>query len=507
MSTKKVKNATQSGNAAKANKGFGAGTKPILDDKAKAAVEAVAENIKKIDEALEVVASSAAAEIGGQVAQTEKSDLNTTQYDDGSFDQELDVDFSFGKVRRQKADRSARARNYEYGDEPVIYVAGTKRVPESVNGPTGVPGAVRYYRESSNPMEVASTAGQRFSPDTLMTKEKIRWYKLALPEIDVLITQGSELVIDDRISVHCGWEGEEGDWITPPEGKKPILYIIGSIVRCKSIAVGANVTVNNSSIEVAGHLDFIASRITGSRINVRDSIDIYNSGVHTSVYEGINRLTVRNSRWLRDINITGFDNVNMIKVTASGKFRLNNGWSAIPGLGIDIVETHLVDFAADFTNFHKEFAKVHGVDKPWLGNGMKIRRRTDYGYFSGSSPIPFVRCGDFNIATPANLYQATEIDPVSFPKEKKELSYQPQYGFRDTYPAPSLSDDNSYTSTMRGGKFWEKARKDCFPNPNPNPKVGKNPIGAIGENLIQSLIDQVKSRVKLYVELGVISEV
>ena len=505
MSTKKVKNHSQSGNAsatAKVNKGFGAGAKPEV----KEAIAKVTENIKQIDAELETVATSAAAEIGGQVAiAEEKSDLGTTQYDNGSFDDGMDVDFSFGKQRRQKAERSARERNYEYGDEPIIYVAGTKRVPEAFTGYPKIPGADRYYRESNNPMEIATTPGQRFSPDTLMTKEKIRWYKLALPEIDVFITQGSELVIEDRISVHCGWEGDDGDWITPPEGKKPVLFVVGSIIRCKSIAVGSNVTVNNSSIEVAGHLDFIASRITGSRINARDAIDIYNSGIHTSVYEGINRLGVRNSRWLRDISITGFDNVNIIKSTASGKFRVNNGWHAIPGLGIDIIEAHLVDFTADFTNFHKEFAKVHGVDKPWLGNGLKIRRRTDYGYFSGTSPIPFVRCGDYNIATPANMYLANDIDSTSFPKEKKELTYQPQYGFRDAYQAPSLSDDNSYTSTMRGGKFWEKARKDCFPSPNP--KVGKNPIGAIGENLIQSLIDQVKSRVKLYVEMAVISEV
>lgn len=490
MSTKKVKNSSQSGTV---NKAFGTGTKVELDDKTKTAVAVVADNLKKIDEALEVVAASNADSFNDEI------EVGT------------DVDFSFGRTKvyggRTKRERTARQRAYEYGDEPVVYVAGTKRELVKLEHPPKGSVDGHQYRQTSNPVELSGTPGQHYTPDSLILKDNIDWYHVALPEIDVYITQGSELTIDERISTHYGWEGEEGDWIEPVDGKRPEMFIIGSSVKCRSLAVGSRFTVNNSRLETTGHLDGISSRVVGCRINILNSIDIYNSGIYTSCIEGANRLMVRGSRYIRHLNLSGFDHINLSKITTNGNFRVNAAWQSVAGLGLDIADVHLVDFSAQFREFSEVFGKEYGSSKPWQGNGLYIRRRTDYGYFAGAESVPFIRCGDYNIATPSNLYLAKEIDPISFPKEKAPLTYQPQFGggFRNEYPGPAL-EDNTYTMGMRGGKLWEKARKDCFAN-NANRPDKKRPVGSIGDNLIQSLVEQIKSRVKLYVEMAVLTEV
>ena len=492
MSTKKVKNASES---AKVNKGFGAGTKPTVTVVEKKEVEKVSDLVDTVDAKLEV---SVPVKVEA----------------DTSADIETDVDFTFGgrslrvHGNKPKPERTERSRTNQYKDEPTVYIAGSKRELVKLDKAPKTPGRSYYYRESDNPIDLKDAAGQRYSPDNLITKEPIQWYHASLPEIDLYVTQGSEVTIDERVMLSHGWEGEEGDWIEPVEGKKPVLYVIGSVLKCRSISVGSSLEVNNSFLETTGHIDGVCSKVSGSRINIKDSIDIYSSSLYNCCIEGSNRLMVRNSRYLRLLNLSGFDNINLTKVGCNGTFRINCGWSSVPGLNLDIADIQLVDFVATFHNFNTVFAKQFGDAKPWMGNGLQIHRRTDYGYFSGSQPVAFVRAGVYNIATSNSLYLAEEIDQVSFPKEKKELTYQPQFGvglrpYGEGYS--SLSDDNSYTMGMRGGKLWEKARKDCFNNPN---RVDtKRPIGIIGDNLIQSLVDQIKSRVKLYVEMAVLTEV
>lgn len=501
MSTKKVKNASES---AKVNKGFGTGTKPTVSVVEKKEVEKVGDLVDTIGSTLEVTTTT-------EVANT--SDLVNAVVPDNSedlIDPDLDVDFSFGRAQkgfRTKPARTERSRTNQYKDKPTVYIAGSKHELVKLDKAPKTPSRASYYRESDNPIDLKDGPGQRYSPDNLITKEPIQWYHASLPEIDLYVTQGSEVTIDERIMPSYGWEGEEGDWIEPVEGKKPQLYVIGSVLKCRSISIGSSLEVNNSFLETTGHIDGVCSKVSGSRINIKDSIDIYSSSLYNCCIEGCNRLAVRNSRYLRLLNLSGFDTISLIKVGCNGTFRINCGWSSVPGLNLDIADIQLVDFAASFHDFNTVFAKQFGAAKPWMGNGLQIRRRTDYGYFSGSQPVAFVRAGAYNIATSNSLYLAEEIDQVSFPKEKKELGYQPQFGvgLRPYGEGYSALEDNSYTMGLRGGKLWEKARKDCFSNPNHS--GSKRPIGMIGDNLIQSLVEQIKSRVKLYVELAVLTEV
>lgn len=504
MSTKKVKNASES---AKVNKGFGAGTKPKVTVVEKKEVERVGDLVDTIDSKLEVTTKT-------EVADT--SDLIDAVAPDTSkdlIDPDLDVDFNFGDSKARgtypKPDRTQRQRGGDYNDDPIVYIAGTKREPAKMDKEPANVGSHHYYRSTSNPLEVAGMSGQRFAPDDITLKERIRWYHVALPEIDVYITQGSELTIDDRITAHCGWEGDEGDWIGPKEGQRPELFIIGSVVKCRSLSMGSVVKVNNSTVETSGHIDAINARIFGCRINAFQSIDLFYCGLYTSRIDSANRFMLRHSNYIRNLSLGGFDFINLSKIHNTGSFRIHAAWSPTAGLGLDIADCHLTEFSADFMGFTEIFGKQYGTNKPWQGNGLYIRRRVDYGYFAGATPVPFVRCGDYNIATPHNLFLADEIDTVSFPKEKQELTYQPQFGvglrpYGEGYSG--LGDDNSYTMGLRGGKLWEKARKDCFGN-NPNRPDKKRPIGAIGDNLVQSLVDQIKSRVKLYVEMAVLTEV
>lgn len=501
MSTKKVQNSSQSG---KTNKGFGAGTKP--------GVEKVLTKLKAVNEELDAELAKVAVNTTESVV-VEDNPAAVAPDVINSVDDEIDVDFNFGRTKgqglRPKPERTTRERTQEYNKDPVVYVAGAKRELTILTTAPDFPGRNYYYRESTNPMELKNATGQRYSPDNLVSKEDIRWYKLELPELDVYITQGSQLTIDERINNHNGWEGEEGDWISPVPGKKPELFIVGSEVSCRSLSIGSSLVVNNSYLVTTGHIDAICAKVIGSRINVQNSIDIFNSSIYNGTMEGINRLTVRKSRYMRDIHISGFDQVNLSNVSTNGIFRLHAAWQSVSGLGLDIIDAYLTDFHAQFDSFTAVFGKEYGTDRPWAGNGLKIKRRTDYGYFAGATPIPFVRCGDYNIATPTALYLAKEIDTVSFPKEKQPLTYQPQFGtglrpYGEGYPS---LEDNSYTMGLRGGKLWEKARKDCFSDRNKYQSNVKTPVGMIGDNLIQSLVDQIKSRIKLYVEMAVLTEV
>lgn len=478
MSTKKVKNSSQSG---KMNKPFAAPkTKEDLVEET-AVINAV---VAKLDE----------AEVNNTPVDVEvlvKDSLD-------SFDDAIAPGGgSFGGFRRKRDTDSRREHIYEITQEPVVSVAGKKVELTKLDKGPDVQSRYEHYDHNTQIFLGGPAHNvQRYSPGNVVQKDSLEWWKAELSEVVIIISSGSMVNITESLLQSIDYEID----VLPStqREKKAELIVLASEIDAGQVHIGGRVVLNNSTIKCNGFVEMNSTTINGSVLRARHNLDVFKGGVQKCNISDNNRITLRNKTFIRDVHIAGFNDVNLQGVVCYGVFRVIAGYQPSDSLNLGIYDTQLVDFTAHFYQLRNEFTKANGSDTPWRG-GLTIRRRTDYGYFSAREPIPFIRAGDYDIATPDHLYQAKEIDSNAFPKEVKTNYGSPSFG-GGWCNAPQEPSESPYLSTFRGGSLWNKVLKDVYQD---KMRGGTKPaIGKIGDALVQSVIEQIKSRVNLYIEFS-----
>lgn len=168
-----------------------------------------------------------------------------------------------------------------------------------------------------------------------------------------------------------------------------------------------------------------------------------------------------------------------------------------------IADVSLTGFDGVFQQLTPEISSYKDPSRPHAVQ-FNINRRVDYGHFSAKQPVPFIRLGALDLVVGGEIFKASEFFPTPstdvYPVVKDVTQVQ-DFGFRPGYPRYDLPVVSNTGSTYRGSMLWNRAAKVIF-----GWNYGKTPIGVSGENLVNALIEQIKSRISLYVEFNNLSE-
>ncbi|QGH72010.1 hypothetical protein N1M2_147 [Klebsiella phage N1M2] len=328
---------------------------------------------------------------------------------------------------------------------------------------------------------------------------KMKWYTFTTAGLEVIISSGSTLVVRECLSVNDYWYEED-----EPRGKSKLI-MAGAMLETSNLVVRGTATVNNSSLIAQNHVELVSSNITttmissGSNITVRDSV-LTDCGFlnHTQSYTSLIKCRMTGAK------ISGFKRVNLNRVEAYEHSRFNlNGWArgSDTGASLEIKDITLNTMNGHFGSINEALSNWTDVSNSWAEPTINISRRIDYGQFSSLEMIPFARVGKFDLLVGGEVFLATDFFPVdkgeTYPVPSKQVQVPGLSGdYTANYGIGLLNTGAHYRGTM----VWNRAAKIIF-----GYQYGKQPIGKTGEAMVNTLVEQIKSRIGIYVELSNLS--
>ncbi|UQT02766.1 hypothetical protein YUBABA_00680 [Serratia phage vB_SmaM-Yubaba] len=329
---------------------------------------------------------------------------------------------------------------------------------------------------------------------------KMKWFGFKLGGVEFLISSGSSLVVAESLNNHGCWYDEGEGEITGPTK----LILCGASIETRNLVLRGYNSLNNSYITTPQYVELKKAILTTSCVSSDSNVTLTSSVLTDTSILGNNTQYINLTKTkLEEARIGGFNRINLIDVDSyrSAKFSLN-GWSrhGVTAPSLEIKNTRLVSFEGQFSNLGDNLSKWEDISNSWTEPCINIGKGIDYGYFSGLTTIPFVKIGKFDILVGGEVFMASEFFPVdkgeAYPtpsKQPQEVSLGGGYGpYNNNFGIGVLNTGAHYRGTM----LWNRAAKAIF-----GFKYGKQPIGKNGEAIVNALIEQIKSRIGIYVEL------
>ena len=322
----------------------------------------------------------------------------------------------------------------------------------------------------------------RMSDNEITDVKKGGVYFFTHKGVNVAITNGSQLILDDLYNTH--------PWDYEPDPEQATLSIVGSRITAKSMLIRGKAQVFNSSLTVEREIVIDSSTLTGFNTYTKD-LYVEDTGVNDSnicAEDTVRLIGVQGTRY----TVAGGTYTTLERVrNYRGEFELRiistHGKSPVD---IKITNIDLAPFTYCSYGIDKIITDLIKETK-WGRPTIEIKRRIDYGYFSGLDATPFVRIGDDSILVDNHLFQATEFIRTSRPERMDdEEDMMPKY-------KRGIGGISSMTGKVYiGSDMFRRIERVITRLPaNEYTPVGKN-----GEQLVNTLADQIRSRVNLYVE-------
>lgn len=307
------------------------------------------------------------------------------------------------------------------------------------------------------------------------------WYTATYAGVEFVLSQGSELIVTDSLSAGQPWDYTE--LRTDPVK----LTLLASTVECQFLNVVSNSSLNNTFIH-SESLSLTKAMCAACYFNSNTNINLFDVDARScNIYEC--KYLYLNSCYMENVHIHGPRNINLRNV----KDRYNRfHFSLYCRQEMDLsIDCGLAEHAA----WHSITSSMAMNDDSMYRNAeLRIKRRIDYGTFSSQENIPFIRLNDVDMVVQGEVFFAKDFFPEYFGSPQK-----PSNNLEIGYNGGPFSPINAtWAKFERGGELWEKAAKIAFPNSN---IIGKN-----GHDLIKTLLDQIRSRIGLYVELHNLKE-
>lgn len=326
-----------------------------------------------------------------------------------------------------------------------------------------------------------------------LLRSDLKFKHLQVDNTDIYISTGSSLIITDAIDSLSFLASSA----PATSDDKNILVIIASSVTAKSLTFAGTTILFNSVVEgdyvtlIDSTID--RSSISGSTGNVSiDDSDITDSNLYVSQYA-----TVTDTR-VTGLRITGVMSLTLDRVKSSGDFLFSTYGDSGNRLDLNISNQYLHKYEGNGQYIQEFKGYTPEVDYPIYRNGntLNIRRRIDYGVFSAVTPVSFIRLNQYDLLVDNVAFSVKDFFPeVINTTEQSPKPFESSSPFGPFSPTPM-----AYTSSFGGGihnrnsDVWKRASKIVF-------GANKSVIGKSGEALINSLLDQIKSRIGLYVEI------
>lgn len=387
--------------------------------------------------------------------------------------------------------------------EPIVEIAGkqfeTKDI-ELKDIPAKIGGFISYLTPENenvlcprfqNARSYNNVGRWRPAHQTLLRSD-LKFKHLQVDNTDIYISTGSSLIIADSIDslsfLASGAPATSDD--------KNILVIIASSVTAKSLTFGGTSILFNSVIE-GDYITLIdatidRSNVSGATGNVSiDDSDITDTCLYASQY-----ITITDTR-VTTLRINGVMSLTLDRVKSSGDFSFTTYGDSGNRLDLNISNQYLHKYEGNGQYIQEFKGYTPAVDYPIYRNGntLNIRRRIDYGVFSAVAPVSFIRLNQYDLLVDNIAFSVKDFFPDVVNTEQPSKPFESSSPFGPFSPTPM-----AYTSSFGGGihnrnsDVWKRASKVVFGG-------NKAVIGKSGEALINSLLDQIKSRIGLYVEI------
>lgn len=293
--------------------------------------------------------------------------------------------------------------------------------------------------------------------------------------VDFYVSKGCEINITDRLQASYHYESNK---VQPSK-----VVLVRSKIDTKSLSTNDDILIIDSELVSDSSIIINKSEIRETRLDVSEFISVDDSKLrnvksyNTKIFE-----VCESDLNKTDINIRrGIIDLRNVTCNNAEKFEISY-WGCNDGTRVSIHGTYLFGFKA---YGYATLAQAEG--KPY--RDISIRRRIDYGTFSGKNDIPFIRFGDDAIIVGEEVFTAEEFFPEYYKQDNKtEDGYRP-WRHREL--------ECSGTSKMRNGALWNKAKNVIFKKHY----NGASVPGKLGEILIETLLKQIESRISLYIEL------
>lgn len=429
--------------------------------------------------------------------QVEASELPASFVDSASFEvADSDQMDSFGASPIVIMGREGElARPDRITDMPLVIIAGDKiELKECKDLPID-----KYCTPVAVQLGATRDSMKLYKDRDQPLLSKMKWYTFTTAGLEVIISSGSTLIVREVLSVNDYWYEEE-----EPRGKSKLI-MAGAMLETSNLVVRGTVTLNNSSLIAQHHVELVGSNVTttmvnsGYNITVRDSV-LTDCGFlnHSQAYTSFIKCR------LTGVKVSGFKRVNLNRVEAYEHSRFNlSGWTRgnDTGASLEIKDITLDTMNGQFGSICDALSNWTDASNSWAEPTINISRRIDYGQFSSLEMIPFVRVGKFDLLVGGEVFLASDFFPVdkgeTYPTPSKQVQGftlsgepSPTYGF-------GVLNTGSY---YRGTMVWNRAAKIIFRH-----QYGKQPIGKTGEAMVNTLVEQIKSRIGIYVELSNLS--
>lgn len=322
---------------------------------------------------------------------------------------------------------------------------------------------------------------------------KFKHYDVA--GVDIYITNGSKFIVTESMDAESAWSEHLN---TQP---KPKLVIVASELTSKGLTVSGNVSLKNASVTGSGLLTLIDSSIEYSTVNGKYNYSTIDDTHLYGVYIQADQSLTLTDTNLTDTSVTGMKSISMDRVSGGHDFKLSMFPSANAlQFSFRASNQYLHTYVASaYGRIGKDYQPVCDApfhhDTEWTAT---IERRIDYGMFAGAKPIPFVRIGQYDILVGNQIFSVKEFFPELLTKQEEPKTVDSEYrpGGWPSYPAPAPSPFVPFgVYVSRGSLLWKKVAGIAFENE-------KAVIGKMGETIIESLLDQIRSRIKLYTEIS-----
>lgn len=414
-----------------------------------------------------------------------------------SFETELaETKASFMKTVECEDDLEVR----EVHQKPILIIKG-KQIPLTENPPGQSPFVdVGSYIHDGKLIQTStqrSATGGNWQERQISSDFKPKWYSTVVDGIVFNLSSGSFIEIRESID-HYGWDYDE---ITPRStNTQKTIVCLASKVRCNYFLIEGKVILNNSVIDAEQNVTLRGCIVACSNITSKYNAEVSHSRVSQSSFYNGNYISVKDKSNIERMYLSGLARVNLTGIRTYEDFRINtHARYNSPTPSLEIKDQNLNQFDC-YMGDVEEAIKIFttGENRKFSEMQLKIERRIDYGAFTGITPIPFIRVGDHSLLVAGELFTGEEffglaqqdtqpkpIDPTVYRPE--ETSFRPNYGI-------GVLGGGSY---YKGSLVWNRAAKVLYGYKHKNLVVGKS-----GESLINALVEQIKSRIGLYVEIN-----
>lgn len=404
---------------------------------------------------------------------------------------------------RKKPREGVREYQHDPKHAPIVEIAGKVRELKEVDKAVvlSIMDKSRYIDQNDDLTRGSQSeysTSNRWARRGPITLKDISFKHVNVDGVDIYVSNGSELIITEGLDL-----GYYHDPII--DKKKPSIILLLSRINTKNLsALGKNV-LTNSSVTMGESITLLDAGLTNASISGHNGSATIDDSTVLDSSLNVNGYTTITDSQLTGAHIYGLTTLTLDRVTGGRDFTLSLFTNKYKEFSLAINNQYIHGL-----NYHQGVQGTAGYtsldDFPRYDNGLtlNIERRTDFGYFAAVKSIPFIRLNQFDLLVGGEIFSVKEFFPELIDENAQKptpVPAVPQYGPFGEYSRPGgypvsqvLSLTPGYWS--RSSEVWKRAARVSFDT------NGKKVIGKTGELIVNSLLDQIKSRINLYVELN-----